>query len=146
MRKIPQFFDSRKFQTRVSRAGFPVGIPGDRCSLICQWLLDLWSSHLTTMSTPVRPQEEGGDHAHTQSLYSPGREALAEHQRCNRDNLQCSVWGNQSFPLRCPGFLCAECVTGVSPTPPDPDRASVHAGSSQNSSWSRLHCQDSEPK
>lgn len=45
------------------------------------------------MFVPVCPQEEGGDHAHTQPLYSPGREAPAAHQHCDGDDLQHAVWG-----------------------------------------------------
>lgn len=82
----------------------PCGKAGCRCSLICQWLIELWISHLTSMSMLVHSQEESGDHAHTQSLYTPGGEAHAEHQHCNRDNLQRSIWGNKSFSLYCTGF------------------------------------------
>lgn len=45
-------------------------------------------------------QEEGGDHAHAQSVHAAGGEADDAHQHRLHHHLQHSVWGN--FPAEAP--------------------------------------------
>lgn len=104
--EIPPIYDSRQFLTLVSGAQLPVGEHREtswRHSMILSVAYGALNKPLYYyVCVCVYPQEEGGDHAHTQPLYSPGREAHAAHQHCDGDDLQHSVRGNKAFfPFKC---------------------------------------------